>query len=449
MLRSFGHTKNNPQIKKLQNTLINIEKNISNNETNYFNTRIRNNKELWKPRVSPILESYKKMIERKNENPNSDLIYRSRYDKINPFDKGYITVFNKNYSQRVVPSDFIMFNKNYDLEFNELERLLSYSKIMKNKNLYVSDYKLDGWSYYNPNYTYLGATEPNYTIDFSMRDYESMSLLQTETDKLLAVRAMIQIMNECDINDINMRNYHVMAEWETINHRFLNSYEDNLYALRISKQILNEEIKLSHFDTKLLEYLSKKEIIDILYRHASGGFLDSYSIYGKYKKIDYDSINTNDKIDKINDCNINVSLNHFNLEEYAKENNIQRANNVIEDIKREVEYRININMYKNKDGSDITKGQLIVILYNYLMPEMKGMIESPKIMYSGITLINDITQLIKFTPEHAETISSSDFLHCLFRLSFNMFPIIDYKYFDKEHGYNKFNNILEKYFIKQ
>lgn len=88
-----------------------------------------------------------------------------------------------------------------------------------------------GWSYSCSNFYVCGSNKPHYSIKFDMKDYLSMNLLVTEEEKRLAVRAMIQIMNECDIQDINLNSYHVISEWYRINDSMINSYNSNLYGL--------------------------------------------------------------------------------------------------------------------------------------------------------------------------------------------------------------------------
>lgn len=408
----------------LQKTLLQIENDIASNKINNYIPKIN---PLQKPYTSPILKSYKEQIENEFEDPNRDILYRSRYSKIIGINK----IDPIKIQQNIVYSDFLMFNKNHSINLFQVDSFLSHFKF-KTGGLY--NVKIDGWGW-----KYGNLLECN----FSLEEYENMEFVITEEEKRLSVLGMLLIMNECEINDINLINYNVLSGWCQLHDKLLNSNISNLQIIKDIKKT-NESKKnvctsLIKFDKNLLNLCTDDEIIDSLYYYAIGGSLDLYNICEDTNFVDYELIKKSRKINEINGCKINVSLDKFDLEEYAKQNTISRANKVIEKLKTITKNRVNMKMYISKDGTPITKSKLILELYKLLNP-------------NGKNVIQYYTNLNKLSPEETDKILYefySDYINYVnnvpFKLDLSKYPIIDYSIFDKINGDGKFKQALQSF----
>lgn len=428
------------QIEKLVSSLSRIESCVESNTALNFNFRIDYDKELWASSCSPGLTQYKKDIESKLSDPNQDLIYRSRYAQINPLSSGFIRIFNGSSPQSVVISDFMMFNKNFDLKLNLVDRLLPYCKFSQDKTSHET-YQLDGWAFSCPGFYLSGSNRPHYSIKFDMKSYPSMGLLVTEEEKRLAVRAMIQIMNECDIKDINLNSYHVISEWYRINDSMINSYNSNLYGLEQSKQ--DNQLDLSQIQSifNANQLLTPKEIVKTLYSHASNGSDDQYSIYGKTTPIDWTGIDFTKPIGLVNGCEINIdltSLDRLDLSGYIKSNGLERTKQVIDSFEHTIKSRVNMNNWTKHDGSAISAPELVVEIYSNLLP-------------TGMGVLQWITNPVKLTNESAKTLLEKsdyyiDYLNgVVFKMNWSDYPILDIGRFESRNGTGSFTKCLNKF----
>jgi hypothetical protein len=433
------------QLEKLADSLAVIEARVESKSACTYNFRIDlDDKELWAPTISPLINQYKKDIESKLSDPNQDLIYRSRYAQINPIANGFIRIFNGASPQSIVLSDFMMFNKNFDLNLNLVDRLLPYCKFSENKTINET-YQLDGWTYSCPGFYECGSNKPHYSIKFDMGSYSSMGLLVTEEEKRLAVRAMIKIMNECDVQDINLNSYHVISEWYRINDMMINSYNSNLYGLEVAKKNANQA-KEDHVQVPIkfntLQRLTREEIIEILYACASNGSNDHYSIYGKPKLINLYQLDLSKPIEKIDQCVIGYNpsnLSQLDLSKYLEANGPERTGYVISQFEQMIKSRVNMNLWvKTVDGSAIKPEELLVELYNNLSP-------------TGMGVVQWYSNPIKLTVESAKEILDKsdgyiDYLNGVaFKLNWSNYPILDIGRFEDRNGIGSFDKCLKNF----
>lgn len=432
------------QVEALVSSLSKIESRVAQNKTLSYNFRFDlDNQKLWESCVTPELHKYKKNIELSLTNPNLDLIYRSRYDDINPILSGFIKVYNESGIQSVVISDLIMFNKNFYLKLNMVDRLLPYCKFAYDETNHET-YQLDGWVYSCLGSYTEGSNKPHYSIKFNMESYRSMDLLVSEEEKRLAVRAMIQIMNECDIQDINLNSYYVISEWYRLNDSMINSYNTNLYEMEEFKQSkkLDESQVPIVFNTNQL--LTSKEIINTMYSHAINGSNDQYSIYGKTKPIEWNKIDITKPIRLVNGCMIGIDLTNTNsvdLSQFLQLNGLRRTGQVIERFKHMIKTRVNMNNYVNLDGSTISAPELLVELHNNLLP-------------TGMNILQLITNPVKPTIETAKNFlnKSSGYIDYWNGIAFKIYwidyPILDIGKFESRHGDGSFAKCLKNFIPK-
>ena len=218
------------QIHKFTELLNSINENVKLGKTYTYNVRYciidNNDNNILKPTLQDTVFNYKNNIKKTMKTPEYDLLYRSRYsNNLSGLSDGYINIFNKS-NQTIVMSDFLIFNKNYNIDFLDIDRLLPYCKIKVYSN---EKYILDGWHYNSMEfYSDFG----NRTIKFDMSEYQNMELIKTEEEKRLAVKALIMIMNEIPEEEINLHNYYTISAWYTYYNEKLSSYNNNLSNLQ-------------------------------------------------------------------------------------------------------------------------------------------------------------------------------------------------------------------------
>ena len=355
-----------------------------------------------------VLE-YKVNCEKTLSNPEYDLIYRSRYsEKV----KNAIDYFSKIYKgeiQSLVMSDFLMFNKYYNVNFLDVDRLLSYCKIKVDNN---DNCILDGWHCEILGMYHIGSNVPNKKINFDMSNYYDMELIKTDEDKWIAIRTLIQIMNEIPEEEINLNNYYTLSEWYNYHDSKLVSYQTNLYGLKNKEE---EPVKSTTININKL--LTKKEIMKILYSNAKYGSCDYYDMFGCSNNI---TITEEDIMkNKIGDAVINtvISDEKINLEKYLEHNGSKRTNAVINDITNLTKNRINCSLYKE----DITPEELLVEIHNNSSPFGMGYMSHEK---KQLTLGEAKEILSKYD-------NYIDYLNGIaFKLNFSMFPILDVRRFE-------------------
>ena len=390
-----------------------INNSVKIGKTYTYNFRYNANKELWKPTLKDTIINYKNNIEKTMKTAEYDLIYRSRYSnnlRCNVSD--FMKIFNGS-TQSIVMSEFIMFNKNYNINFLDVDRLLPYCKIKVIDN---EKYILDGWHYEMVGFYDIGSKLSNKIIKFDMSEYENMEVVKTEEDKRLAVRALIQIMNEIPEEELNLYNYYTISEWYSYYDSKLTSYNNNMYNLKKND---HEEKLSSPLLININKLLLKKQILEILYEYAKYGSGDYYNMFGKCNptKITDNDINKN----TINEASIytEISDEKLDLTNYFKYNGAARTNKVIDEIKRMIEYKINCSFYK----ANIKPEELIVEIYNTLSFSI-GCITNKKLITTKEAL-----EILKHNNNYIDYING-----IAIKLNFSTFPILDIKKFEDRNG---------------
>ena len=305
-----------------------------NNERNVW--QIENpTKEIWE------YQTKKELVGRQKEfstmkYPSHCKIYRSRYCDIGPIDLyGIPSKFlsKSGLCNLVEISDFIMFNKYFEISQNLIERLLPYCKIQKYTSPYGPTYKIDNWiiTFYNK------QQYPMTNIEYKKEcnDYETfhnmneMSYANTDHDKLLIVRSLIQIMNESPEEFVNMKNYWELAKWLEINDYTIARFNS------IKKTTQNNKInEIFDYDSLIISTENKvdsKEILKILYELAlDGGDSKKIQLYGTklLEDFEFDNIcpsHTSTYIETLGSAEIctDLSSDEINLHGYYKKNGLQ------------------------------------------------------------------------------------------------------------------------------
>lgn len=384
-----------------------------------FNHRLDHYSELWEYMTKEIIETHKKSAENLME-PNTDIIYRSRYSEVNIFGfSRYIDIFGKNH-HKVHMADYLMFNPYFNLDYNMVDRLLPYCKIR-----IIDDYtyKVDGWIY--EQLCYGGYKEANYRIRYDNSDYDDMNLVTTEEDKKMTIRLLNIVMNEIPEEYVNFNNYNIIAQWSYDNDNYLCSYQMNLCKLEMYKQNKENdamELATAELIIQLDDKLELKEIRDILEQNVKNGTND-------VKEMGIQSIKTK-SIDEI----VNINTKQLDLSEYYKENGYIKTKTVIDCFERPIKTRINCNNYLKQNGEKMTKEELFAGLYNSSSPCGMGFLQS-----------KDDALTIEKAAEILNRTNYIDYFDGIaFKMSFRNFPIIDFERFDKRNGKGKFMECIQK-----
>jgi len=415
ILNKLSEIKVNKILKYCQ-TLDLIEHNTNNKLRNSYNQRLYKDV-LWQYMTKDIIINHKKLIEDTMKNSYYNSLYRSRFNNIKIF-KYYdsIEIFIKNHN-KVVMADYLMFNQFYILEYDLVDRLLPYCKI---KIIDDYKYKIDGWIFEQQIYAI-----PNYKISYDDNDYDTMKFISTEEEKRLAVRLLIQVMNETPEEYVNFNNYNVISEWYYNNDRYINCYQNNIYFSNMNYKNKDFEFNLISNNDLILnleDKFSKEEIKNMLENNA------------KYTNNDIKNLDISDiKSDIVFDID-NINTKTLDLTDFYKNNGYIRTKNIIDDINSKSKYRINCDNFIKQNNEKISKVELLAMLYNSSLPFGMGIFE-----YNNNTMKLD---------EANDLLKNNNYFDYLkgrpIKTDFNFFPIINYKRFDEYNGTGKFMECIKK-----
>lgn len=133
----------------------------------------------------------------KSEFPNSELIWKSRYENIN-FENFQNSIF-----QEILMSDWFIFNK-HKIKENQIDRLLYGCKFNNNKN----EINVDNFIIKNP-------YEQHYNIEYKEELSKSLPYVNCIKDKYVVASSLLIIMNETSDEFLNFHNYNMLGEWYT------------------------------------------------------------------------------------------------------------------------------------------------------------------------------------------------------------------------------------------
>ncbi len=429
------------QVSQLADRLELVQEKTKVGKTSWYNFRYEYDwTPQWKPKLAEQLNQYKTQCENTIGSPEHDLVYRSRYSaNVSWQSNGFIRIFSGS-TQSIVPSDFIMFNKNFKLSFLDVDRLLPYCKFKSIEGNHEQN-QLDGWTYKCFGLYQAGSAQSNKQISWSMDNYNKLPLLKTEEEKRLAVRAMLQIMNECDEEQINLYNYHVIGEWYHFYDSKLNSYNGNSYEETSAAEptTLNKpDIPIESFKSIPINKLIKpKEILDLLYSHAKSGSNDQYVWFGKTTNPNNLNVKSGEHVGTIGTVTINTTISDdlIDLRAYAQANGVARADSVRNSIAREIKDKINCEQFVKSNGTPLAPAELIVAIYNNSSKYNMGWLDQTQ----RTLTVTDAENLLAES-KHIDYLDGK-----AFKMSFETWPIIDIRRFADRNGPEHLTKCVKTY----
>lgn len=440
---------------------------IKTKSKNWYNKRIENytHKDMntWEHMTKKYLEESKNIASKESTNPIFDKVWRSRFGDIDPINSPGLYGYPKNMN-KIYVSDYIMFNPNCKLTFDQVDRILPYIKF---KKIDSNTVQIDRWIFKEKGFFIIGSDKPNYDITYSNVELDSNEFVKTEEDKWWVVRAMIQIMNDTPDEFVNFNSYQIIGHWYAKNDSWLVSWIPNNYKdkLKSGSDSNTNNLTKSELIINLDGRIEKDELINMLFDYAINGGKDLQSIGIKFDKNTFTSITSKimkefydkiffkdrNKIDTISDATINtiIDLNILDLTEYVKANGEEKTRQLIEDMNHRIKYRFNCANITKPDGTKITKSDLLSRMYNLSLPFGLGIIShAEKINSDGKKLTmssSDAEKLFSSYINHMGNKSNYfDYLHGIpIKMDFNSYPIVDFRQFEKYNGTGSFNKCIE------
>ncbi len=436
------------QVSQLVDRLDLVQEKTKFGKTSWYNFRYGYNWESqWKPQLAEQVTQYKTHCENTMDQPEYDLVYRSRYSpNVSWQSSGFIKIFSGS-TQSIIPSDFIMFNKNFQLDFLDVDRLLPYCKFKSTEGNYEQT-QLDSWIYKSVGLYHEGSGQSNKHITWSMDNYNKLPLLKTEEEKRLAVRAMLQIMNECEESQINLYNYHVIGEWYHFNDAKLNSYNGNSFGFvnlssqpDLASQSVNQTESADSnelFKTiPINKLMAPDTILNILYSHAKSGSQDKWVWFGSTDKPINLSVKSGDYIGNVNNVIINTTISDdsIDLRAYGKANGFDRAEMVRNQILHETKHKVNCEQFTKSDGTPITPAELIVAIYNNSNKYNMGWLDQTQ----RTLTVSDAEKLLAKS-KHIDYLDGK-----AFKMGFKSWPIVDIRQFADRNGPEHLTKCVKAY----
>lgn len=429
------------QVSQLADRLELVQEKTKVGKTSWYNFRYEYDwTPQWKPKLAEQVNQYKTQCETHMTNPEHDLVYRSRYSpNVSWQSNGFIRIFSGS-TQSVIPSDFIMFNKNFKLSFLDVDRLLPYCKFKSDKGNYEQN-QLDGWVYKCFGLYQAGSAQSNKQISWSMDNYNKLPLLKTEEEKRLAVRAMLQIMNECDEEQVNLYNYHVIGEWYHFYDAKLNSYNGNSYGEPSADEpttLNKQDIPIESFKSIPINKLMKPNaVLDLLYSYAKSGSNDQWVWFGKTTNPVNIFVKPGEYVGTIGTVTINTTISDdsIDLRAYAQANGVARAQAVSNSIAREIKDKINCEQFTKPDGTPLTPAELIVSIYNGSGKYNMGWLDQTQ----RTLTVTDAEKLLAES-KHIDYLDGK-----AFKMGFETWPIIDIRRFVDRNGPEHLTKCVKTY----
>ena len=424
---------------------IEVEKYTDSKIKNWYNKRNDDftGKDLnkWEHLTKKYLEE---SVQSNMLNPIFDKVWRSRFGDFELMINSFPTNLNSIYI-----SDYIMFNPNCNLTFDQVDRILPYIKF---KKIDSDTCQIDRWIFTSKGFYMIDSVQPNYEITWlNLDNTDTMEGIKTEEDKWYAIRALLQIMNDTPDKYVNFNSYQIIGNWYHKNDNWLVSWIPNNYRPINKNQI---SLVQSDLSINLEGRLNQDELIRFLYSNALFGGKDlekigikseSNSIYNILINLVKSTCNKiTHFIDKIKDAQINVQidLDMIDLTEYVKINGEERTIILIDEINQTIKYRYNCKNVLNSDSIQITKEELLTRMYNMSLPFGIGLIDSAyKVQTDDGRKLMEVQEATKILYE-----SDSQYIDYLYgvpiKTVFSQFPIINYHKFDEYNGTEAFNKCI-------
>ena len=414
-------------VEKIQHNSYRQMRTIFNPRNNYSD-----DKAPWDYMIKNNMEDSEKAFGAKVPNLLFDKTYRSRFGNI------VINKYPKNADQ-IYMSDYIMFNKNCSISLNTVDKFLGYVKFSSGEYTSNNIIHFDRWIF-----TQYDSTDkiPDFSVRFTKDDsvVEDYDWIKSDYDKMLIVKAMIKIMNETPPQYVNFNSYWVLSEWFNDNSGWANYYPYNCVSKKKSITTVSKELNLNDLILQISGKITKRYLIQLLYKHAKYGSLDMLecdvgdnNIFGTYADINSpfenpmtdEEINSICSIYKLKNATIFVSfvnaevdgkVNLINLASFLDANGTERTINLIEDIKYTISHTYLCNGFKKED--------LLMQLYN------------SNINNSFITR-DEARIILNDNMDHIDYLNG-----VAIKTSFENFPLIDYKRFDEHYGKGAFEKCV-------
>ena len=444
------------------------ERAMKNKTKKWYNKRIdeytKKDLNKWEHLTKKYLEESKNIKSSESTNPIFDKIWRSRFGNIDPINSRGLSGYPKN-MDKIYVSDYIMFNPNCKLTFDQVDRILPYIKF---KKIDSNTVQIDRWIFKEKGFFLVGSDRPNYDITYSNEELKPDEFVKTEEDKWLVVRAMLQIMNDTPDEFVNFNSYQIIGHWYNKNDSWLvswplnnynkNDYDSNSNKLTKSELIINLDGKLE-----------KDELINMLYDYAINGGIDLQNTGIIFDKKNFTSITSiimkelsgkifnkdgnkdGNKINSIADAKINtvIDLNILDLTEYLKANGEEKTRQLIEDINQRIKYKFNCANITKPDGKKITKFDLLARMYNLSLPFGMGIVSQVEKINTdkkNLTMSSSDAEKLFFSEINSYGNKSEyfDYIHGIsIKTDFSSFPIIYYRGFEKYNGSGSFIRCIE------
>ncbi len=263
-------------VEKIQHNSYRQMRTMFNKRNNY-----NNDKAPWEYMVKNNMEDSEKAFGAKIPNLLFDKTYRSRFGNI------VINKYPKNADQ-IYMSDYIMFNKYCSITLSTVDKFLGYIKFSSSKSMANNIIHFDRWIF-----TQYDPTDkiPDFSVKFTKDDnIEDYDWIKSDYDKALIVKAMIKIMNETPPQYVNFNSYWVLSEWFDNNSGWANYYSYNCVSK--NKSTVPEEIEMNDLILQISGKITKRDLIQLLYKHAKYGSLDMLkydvgenNIFGTYADV--------------------------------------------------------------------------------------------------------------------------------------------------------------------
>ena len=227
--------------------------------------------------------TYNNTLEAKSNN-KYDIIYRSRNLELKLFDNGFTRNIVSDDKNNVIIMDFLLFNKNFSIRYDQVEWLFNYCRIrnlssnnLMDKSLFPSNfYCVDGWVFHSQ------TGFPEYKIYW---DYQLLALMEPQEligydfpNKLsnlkLSIEMYLLIGANCPDELLNWNNYLVILEWYRDNKEYFDAKTfDEFYKINMEKKSFYSKDLINKIKNDFINQL------DLIPNHLitwSGEFVEKY-----------------------------------------------------------------------------------------------------------------------------------------------------------------------------
>jgi hypothetical protein len=261
----------------------------------------------YKDHIGKEFISYNETIKTKLTEPKYDLTYRSRNLELKLFENGFTRNIISDDKNNVIIMDFLLFNKNFSIRYDQVEWLFNYCRIrnLSKENITTSNfYCVDGWVYHSQ------SGYPEYKL---YRDVQLLALMESSelvgynfpnklVNRNLSIQLYLLVASNCPDELLNWHNYLVILEWYQDNKEYFNANTfDEFYKINIKKKSFYSKDIINTIKTNFINNIN---VIPNYLIKWSGQFVENYlrnkenidkkvkNAYNQRNQYDY----TNDKV---------------------------------------------------------------------------------------------------------------------------------------------------------